>query len=178
MKKSILVIIFLLFSSCLSKQERFMKNREKAKETINELSRKYDLRTSTDTIISFTDTLERERIITMIDTFYTQISKVDTVFTNKEGTYSFNDMMNTIQGLVTVKQDGVLVKVTKMPERIIIKDTVLVKDTMIVERVVTKSIEVINTKPNLFYNIWDTIKNYIWLILIVLCLIIVVRLLK
>lgn len=177
-RKILFTLVLIIFSGCLSQQERYMKNREKAKQTITILSNQYGLSQRSDTIIRTADTIEKERIITRLDTFWTQLSRVDTVFSNKEGIYSFDDLIHTISGKVTVKQDGVQVTVTKVPERIILVDTILVKDTIITERVITKTLEVIKTEPSIFWSIWGTIKNYIWLVLIVICSLLVYKIIK
>ena len=173
--------ILLVIVSCVSPQELYIRKREKAKEKIDKLTRLFpEIVSKTDTTIIIKDTIINDKIVVVSDTIITNKIKIDTLYKNikTDTTLHFSDKSNVVKGIVQIKQDGVLVNITKYPEIIYRNDTINMKDTIYTERIITKYKEVINTNPSMWFVIWSNIKDYLWFILVVIGVILVYRLTK
>lgn len=167
---ALLIGMIVLLSSCTHMQKI-----ENAKKKIRRIAAEYP------ELVSIVDTTIIERDTTLI---VKEFHYRDSVSTHRE---VFDDNIYlTMDSIYKVQQGNIeawfeLNKdnklnygITKQPELIYVSDTIMLVDTIFRERITTNTTQIINTKPNMLWNVWTSFRGYLWLILIALVIIIVV----
>jgi hypothetical protein len=180
MKHIIFTLIYLasatLIYSCKSQEELSKLRKERAKQKINKIIDRYpDLASyQIDTVIRY-DTIINNKIITEVDTIILPavldtISILDT--TKRIDTFYLNNKTD----YVIINKDNKTVTVNLKPKTYYIHDTIRFSDTIVntVEHI--KIQKVVDTTKDFWFNLWLSIKSWIWWILIILGILLIVRL--
>lgn len=181
MKNTFFLIIFLasatLLSSCLTQYERNNNKLIRAKRKIEKILTKYpELKTTTDTVILRYDTIIENRIVEYRDTIVTERVTMDSSFYYKLDSV-YKVQQGSIEALFKFTKDNKFdFKVIKQPEVYYIHDTIRFSDTIINNTTTVHTKEIINTKDNIWYSIYSTIKNWIWLILLGIIVFLIIKL--
>lgn len=168
--------IAILLTSCVGMRDT-TKKKEKAKKKIERIIAKYpELRKTKDTTIIKYDTLIQDKIVEYRDTIVTDKIVIDSNFY-----YVMDSVYRIQQGNIEAlfeftKNKQFNFKIIKEPEIFYIHDTIHYKDTIVSKNVTVKQTDVINTTGSFWYNLWRTIKGWIWWILIVISILYVIRL--
>jgi len=173
-----LIIIALALSSVNLEAQttRHKKKLERAKRKIERIIQRYpELRNTNEVILIEHDTLYNDRIITEIDTI--TIIRTDTtlpLISISQDSTKFMAVIDTDTFVVDIKTKIITIK--EPPKTYYIKDTITVRDTIINTVTKIKEVNIVDTTKDFWFNLWLSIKSWIWWIFIILGLYVILRL--
>jgi hypothetical protein len=169
------VTLVTITTSCMSQNVAHKRKVERAKKRIEKIINRYpELKTITETKIVTRDTQIHERVIEYRDTIYTTREVIDSSFYFAlDSTYRIQQ--ENIEALFQFTKDNKFnFKIIKQPEAFYIHDTIRVVDTTFNNNTVITQKQMINTKPNFWFNLWIQFKNWILALIVMLLVSIIV----
>lgn len=177
-KLIIFAFMLVLAWSCITPAELAQRKTERAKAKLDRILREFpELLDTKDTTLVKYDTITMSKEIIRFDTVYreggisidtiVEISNFDSVFT----VYS-KEMEIRIE-----KLGGELVRARGIikPYFITEIDTFNITDTVFINTIQTNTIQTLDNQPSFWWNLWWSIKGWIWWILIVIAILIILR---
>lgn len=174
-----IIFLFLIWflSSCATQQELRAKKVIRAQKKIKSLVTKFpELKSTKDTTYHITDTTIVTNTKYINDSIFIQGGiTVDTVLQIADMDSIFTAYSKDIELQLTRLENGqTRATVSVVPHYIYETDTLHTVDTVFRERLITQNTEIVDVKESFWWNLWFTVKGWLWYILIILGIIVII----
>jgi len=181
MSKQLFILSLIVFtlSSCQSYLTVHKNKVERAKRKINKIVLQYpELKTLSDSTVVTRDTVIENKTYVHYDTITTKKEVFDsTLYFKMDSTY--NLQQGNIEAVLRFYRENnnnkLEYKIIKIPEYIAYRDTIYLQDTTVNTNTTTSKTEVIDTKPDFWWNLWSQVKGWLWVILVAIIVIVLIR---